>query len=334
MLPVFSALLINILLTLPAFAAAPTTFSQAKVALKKHIYFDQNNNGALGTIYCGCDWQWVGQSGGQIEAKRCGYTVRAIPNRGQRTEVEHIFAASHFGQQRQCWQSGGRKNCNKTDPVFNLMEADLHNLTVSIGELNADRSNYRFGTLPNAAKQHGQCQSKVDFKQRVFEPRDEAKGKIARINFYMADRYDLRLSEQQQKLFMAWSQHYPVTPWELERDQRIARIMGHHNKFVTGEKTWRLGYRNSRSGVVGRSEQRAVSKRVLIQQAQQPAHQNKTPTSTINISHAPIRGNRNSKIFHPKDCSTYNSIHLRNIVDFNNESEAVQAGYRKAKNCR
>lgn len=59
------------------------------------------------------------------------------------------------------------------------MEADLHNLTVSVGELNADRSNYRFGVLPHARKQHGQCNSKVDFKQRVFEPRDDVKGKIA-----------------------------------------------------------------------------------------------------------------------------------------------------------
>lgn len=296
--------------------------------LKEQVYFDQNQKGALGTIYCGCDWQWVGRSGGRIEPERCGYRIRAIANRGQRTEIEHIFAASHFGQQRQCWQNGGRKNCNQTDPVFNRMEADLHNLTVSIGELNADRSNYRFGMLPNSPQQHGQCTSKVDFKQRIFEPRNEAKGQIARINFYMADQYNLRLSEQQQKLFMAWSKQYPVSQWERTRDQRIAQIMGHHNPFVTGEKTWRLGHRNSASGM---ANNQPLSHKATTKVA---TSSDKPTQASADLSTPAVRGNRNSKIFHPKGCSTYDSMHPRNIVSFSSESEATQAGYRKAKNCK
>ncbi|WP_281169741.1 endonuclease [Thiomicrospira pelophila] len=38
---------------------------------------------------------------------------------------------------------------------------------------------------------NGSCNFKVNFKQRVVEPRDEVKGIIARIYFYMHDRYDL-----------------------------------------------------------------------------------------------------------------------------------------------
>jgi len=319
----FIALSLALLFSATVFGKAPTTFSKAKVVLKEQIYFDQNQNGAIGTIYCGCDWEWVGRSGGRIDPKRCGYEIRAIPNRGERTEIEHVFAASHFGQQRQCWQNGGRKNCNKTDPIFNLMEADLHNLTVSIGELNADRSNYRFGVLPNSKKQHGQCNSKVDFKQRVFEPRDDVKGKIARINFYMADRYDLRLSDQQQKLFIAWSKQYPVTPWELERDRRIARVMGHHNEFVTGKRTWRLGHRNSREGNAGSIT--SDSAKSLAQTG---------PGAPTDVSSAPIHGNLNSKIYHPKGCSSYNAMSPRNVVNFSSEEEAVAAGYRRAKNCK
>ena len=233
-----------------AFDSAPKTFSQAKVILKEQIYFDQNKNGALGTIYCGCDWQWVGKSGGSIDPKTCGYRIRAIASRGERTEIEHVVPASWLGQQRQCWQNGGRQNCNKTDPVFNLMEADLHNLTVSIGELNADRSNYRFGELPSARLQHGQCKSKVDFKKRVFEPRDAAKGIAARINFYMTDRYNLKMSEQQQRLFISWDKQFPVTAWELKRDRRIAKVMGHSNDFVTGTQRWTLGHKNSKKGII------------------------------------------------------------------------------------
>jgi hypothetical protein len=80
---------------------------------------------------------------------------------------------------------------------FNAIEADLHNLTPSIGEINADRSNYRFGVLPTTPKQHGDCDFKVDFKGRTAEPRDEVKGQAARIYFYMHDRYNMLMSQQQ-----------------------------------------------------------------------------------------------------------------------------------------
>lgn len=310
------------------FAAAPTTFSQAKVALKKHIYFDQNNHGALGTLYCGCDWQWVGSSGGRIEPERCGYKIRAIENRGIRTEIEHIVPASWFGQQRQCWQNGGRKNCNKNDPVFSLMEADLHNMSVSVGELNADRSNYRFGLLPGTPQQHGLCKSKVDFKARVFEPRDEVKGLVARVNFYMTDRYNLTMSEQQQRLFMAWNKQFPVSRWELERDQRIAQVMGHSNGFVTGKRTWSFKHRNSGIGVV------TTTAKTPSAQVPKTVNSSKTRTQKSDAAVLPIRGNRNSKIYHTENCSSYNSMKASNIVNFSSEADALNAGYRKAKNCR
>lgn len=315
-------------LTSPTFAVAPTSFSQAKAALKERIYFDQNKNGALGTIYCGCDWQWVGRSAGRIVPKRCGYQIRAIPNRGIRTEIEHVVPASWLGQQRQCWQKGGRKNCNKTDPVFNRMEADLHNMSVSIGELNADRSNYRFGLLLNTPKQHGQCTSKVDFKKRVFEPRDKVKGLVARISFYMHDRYNLNMSEQQQRLFITWNKQYPVSPWELKRDSRIAKVMGHHNEFVTGQRSWNLKHRNSADGVVNAAIKKPAA------QPQKMVNSSRTNSTKINAVILPIRGNRNSKIYHTQNCSSYNSMSPRNIVNFASEAEAMNNGYRKAKNCR
>lgn len=313
--------------TSASFAAAPTTFPQAKVALKKQVYFDQNKNGELGSIYCGCDWEWVGSSGGRVDPTRCGYEIRAIQNRGVRTEIEHIVPASTLGQQRQCWKNGGRKNCNKTDPVFNQMEANVHNMSVSVGELNADRSNYRFGVLPSTPKQHGQCESKVDFQQRVFEPRDAVKGLVARVNFYMYDRYNLEMSDQQQRLFMAWHKQFPVSAWEHKREQRIAQVMGHSNEFVTGQRTWNLKHRNSGDGVV------STIAKTPPTQVQQAANDSTVSTAETESAHFPIRGNRNSKIYHMKNCSTYNSMSENNIVHFASEAEAVNAGYRKAKTC-
>ena len=118
-----------------AFAAAPERFDEAKIVAREKIYYDQNRNPqGEGTLYCGCQWEWTGKSGGRIDLNSCGYRVRSQVTRAERIEWEHIVPAWVFGHQRQCWQNGGRKNCVGEDPVFRVMEADLHNLAPSVGE--------------------------------------------------------------------------------------------------------------------------------------------------------------------------------------------------------
>lgn len=292
-----------------ALHAAPQNFEQAKAELRDHVYFDQNKASNLGTLYCGCEWDWRGRSGGVINPEKCGYQVRKQETRGQRIEYEHIVPAYNFGRARQCWQNGGRDNCQQNDPVFRAMEADMHNLTPTVGELNADRSNFRFGMLPTTSKQHGACSFKVDFKRRVVEIREEARGLVARVQFYMHDRYNLNMSRQQEQLFMAWHKAYPPSQWERQRDARIAKQMGHHNPFVTGEKVWKAGYRPSGEGAV---------------------------MATIQVENqVGIRGNKNSRVYHlPEGCPSYNAMSPHNIVNFVSEAQALEAGYRKAGNCR
>lgn len=299
------------LIALPA-QSAPETFSQAKAQTRDHVYFDQTEQG---TFYCGCEWRWTGRSGGRVDLDSCGYEIRAQEHRAIRIEWEHLVPASNFGRARQCWQDGGRSNCQRTDPVFSLMEADMHNLAPSIGEVNADRSNYNFSVLPTAPKQHGACDFKVDFKDRAAEPRDEVKGQVARAYFYMFDRYDLQMSRQQEQLLMAWDRQFPVSAWELERDRRISPLMGHSNPFVTGERSWSRDHRNTAEGIyVALPERKAPSS---------PEYDES------------IRGNRNSNIYHlPSGCPSYNKVSQRNIVEFATEEQAEAAGYRKAGNCR
>ena len=300
----------------PALSAAPLTFHQAKIELRDHVYYDRNEGSDLGTLYCGCDWRWVGRSAGRIDPSSCGYQVRKQAERGERIEYEHVVPAYNFGRARQCWQKGGRDYCQENDAVFRAMEADMHNLTPTVGELNADRSNYRFGFLPDTAKQHGACPFKVDFKAGVVEVRPEARGMIARIQFYMHDRYDLNMSRQQQQLFMAWHKAYPPSQWEILRDQRIARQMGHHNPYVTGQKQWQLGQKNAGTGV-------------------------NVEASTMQVHYRPdneailtVRGNKNSKVYHlPEGCPSYDAMSPRNIFRFGSAEQAEAAGYRRAGNC-
>ncbi|MCH8500086.1 MAG: endonuclease [Marinobacter sp.] len=290
-------------------AAQPATFPAAKNALRDLVYHDRQE-ADKGTFYCGCQWEWAGRHGGRVDLESCGYQVRAQENRAIRIEWEHVVPAWVLGHQRQCWQNGGRQNCIETDPVFRVMEADMHNLVPSIGEINADRSNYRFGMLFNTRLQHGACDFRVDFSQRVAEPRDEVKGQVARIYFYMADRYLLRLGASQVKLFMLWDRQFPVTEWERERNRRIEEVMGHGNPFVTGEKEWTPWITLSGAGL-------------------------EMAESQTQRGHHPVRGNAASRIYHlPHGCPSYSRINSENLVEFVSAADAENAGYRLAGNCR
>lgn len=334
------ALALTLISSLSYAETPPISFDKAKVLAKESIYHDKHQ-----TFYCGCDFQFTGKSGGRIELESCGYKPRSEGNlnRAERLEWEHVVPASNFGKARQCWQNGGRENCQSTDPVFSAMEADLHNLVPEIGELNGDRSNYNFGIVQKGSD-YGACNFKVDFKDRTAEPADNVKGEVARIYFYMHDRYDMRMSPQQQKLLIAWAEKYPTSAWEIERDKRIAKIMGHSNPFVTGESKWTLNHKNSKAGVVTELPKDFFAKDKTSEPSPEPATKDaasvvKAPAEEpipVNLASAEaIIGNSNSKIYHlPSGCPSYDKVSPKNRVEFASASEAESAGYRIAKNCK
>ena len=321
---VFLLFTVLVFATTSALAGAPTSFAEAKVVAKREVFFDQAD-GPVGDLYCGCKWRWVGKSGGRVDAESCGYETRKQQTRAERAEWEHIVPAWQFGHQRQCWQNGGRKNCVATDPVFRAMEADLYNLYPSVGEVNGDRANFNYGMVSGVSSQYGQCTTRVDFAARTAEPRDEVKGLVARTTFYMFDRYGLNMSRQQQQLLGAWSRQYPPTEWEIERSARIAKIVGYPNKFVTGERVWSLGYKPTGEGLKVGSPAAPVRQVAKAQNA---------PEDT---SHAPgdVVGNRRSNVYHlPVGCPSYGQVSPKNQVTFRSEAEAIEAGYRRAGNCK
>lgn len=216
--------------------AAPTSFSNAKSILAKKIYTDRDN-----TFYCGCDMYYKDKKGKPWltpDHSACGFEPRKQEKRAARIEWEHVMPAWYFGHQRLCWQEGGRKQCGKLDKEFKAMEADLHNLVPAIGEVNGDRSNFALTMVSkNIAPQYGQCDMKVDFKGRKAQPTASVRGDIARIYFYMADTYGLRLSKQDIQLFTAWNNSDPVSGEEKRIHDLKAKYQGRTNPYVTGRKT-------------------------------------------------------------------------------------------------
>ncbi|MCY4178385.1 MAG: endonuclease [Endozoicomonadaceae bacterium] len=199
----------------------PKTFKEAKLIvyeLTKKI----NNT----TLYCQCPIIWTNKKYGKPDLKKCGYTVRKQKQRANRIEIEHIVPASFLGKNRQCWLKGGRKNCIKSDKLYNQMSANLYNLWPAVGEVNADRSNYPFNIVTKPGYIYGRKKFKIDFKKKIAEPPDDVKGLVARTYLYMNDKYNLNLSKEQRKLYQNWNRKYPAKDWEKQREQAIKTYQG------------------------------------------------------------------------------------------------------------
>jgi len=206
------------------------SFGKSKRLLATKVYPSHQK-----AFYSNCDYE--------VKEKKliplpdtCGFKYRKNKNRSERIEWEHIVPAWHFGYQLHCWQNGGRMTCRQTNKKFKQMEADMHNLVPAIGEINGDRSNFKYGMISGEKRVYGKVDMEISFADKRAEPSKRVYGEIARTYFYMRDRYGLRISQQQEKLFIAWNNLDPVTRWEKKRNKLIAEIQGDDNPYVSHYK--------------------------------------------------------------------------------------------------
>ena len=62
--------------------------------------------------------------------------------------------------------------------------------------------------------------------------KDDIKGDIARIYFYMSDRYNINLSKQQRKMMEVWNKLDPIDEWEKLKNKRVLKLQGNGNKYI------------------------------------------------------------------------------------------------------
>lgn len=217
------------------------SFEKAKKAARDGVYADHRTD-----FYCECSFtpKKTG-AGGTINPKECGYKPRKNKARGKVLEWEHVVPAYYFGHERACWKTGhkkcvksdgtkfkGRACCAQVDKTFKRIEADLHNLTPAVGELNGDRSNLPYGIVAGESREYGACDFEIGGNPRVTEPRDEVRGDAARVWLYMSDTYGIALTSEQRTMFQAWSKSDPVDQWERLRNRRIEAVQGNSNPYV------------------------------------------------------------------------------------------------------
>jgi deoxyribonuclease-1 len=206
------------------------SFGKSKRLLATKVY-----NKHQKAFYSDCDYKVKEKKLIPIH-KTCGFKYRKNKNRSERIEWEHIVPAWHFGHQLRCWQNGGRMTCRSTNSKFKQMEADMHNLVPAIGEINGDRSNFRYGMIEGEKRAYGKVNMEILFSNKKAEPQESVFGDIARVYFYMRDRYGLRISKKQEKMLIAWNNIDPVSSWEKEKNQIVKKLQGDENLYITEYK--------------------------------------------------------------------------------------------------
>lgn len=212
----------------------PGSYRTAKRLLYREVYADRRQ-----TLYCGCSFD----AGREPDHASCGYVPQDDGERANRVEAEHVIPASWIGQGRQCWEEpictdgdgerfSGRRCCAQVDAQYRRAANDLHNLWPTVGEVNAQRSNYRFGLIEGEARVFGRCDVEVDHGARLIEPRPDIRGDIARIGLYMEAVHGVWLSDHHRVLFDAWNRADPPDAFERERNARIRALQGSGNPFI------------------------------------------------------------------------------------------------------
>ena len=206
------------------------SFGKSKRLLATKIYPSYQK-----AFYSNCDYE-VKEKKLIPLPKTCGFHYRKNKNRSERIEWEHIVPAWHFGHQLKCWQNGGRMKCRQSNEKFKQMEADMHNLVPAIGEINGDRSNFKFGMIEGEKRLYGKVDMEIAFGDKRAEPSKKVYGDIARTYFYMRDRYGLRISKPQEKMLIAWNNLDPVSRWEKKKNKMVKEIQGDENLYITNYK--------------------------------------------------------------------------------------------------
>lgn len=160
-----------------------------------------------------------------------GLNAGKIGNSGDAWNREHVWAKSHgFPDQGQ------------------YAYTDAHHLRPADASVNSERSNLDFdngGTPITEAPENAKDSDS-------FEPRDQMKGDVARMLFYMDVRYEGAASDNTPDLVLvdrtgtengtpelgklctlyAWHQADPVSDWERNRNDVVYEFQGNRNPFI------------------------------------------------------------------------------------------------------
>ncbi|UVE17495.1 endonuclease [Pseudomonas sp. LS44] len=190
----------------PCFSAGQDQLKDAKVAIEQ-VFWPKLYGKGGNTLYC--DQPFTGESS--------QYTASAV------------YTGKQVKSALRCMTEN---QCRVVNPAFDYLLADLHNLYPELTRVELARRNAQFGEVgddvPSKFADIG-CDLKATFQ--LIEPRDAAKGDVARAIFYMHQEYGLPIVGQLQ-MYQRWNELDPPDAAEKTRNEQIEMLQGNRNAFI------------------------------------------------------------------------------------------------------
>jgi deoxyribonuclease I len=160
----------------------------------------------------------------------CGYkfSIEKKTPDGLLVGIEHIFPTARMTKHAAC---KNRMQCRESaNKKFIRMEADLHNMYPVSQSVITYRNNSKFGLITGEDWRFNDCD--LEWKAGVFEPRQIARGNIARAMLYMHTYYNIPFNKRELVLFKVWNKIDPPSKQESTRNDLIERLQGNRNPYI------------------------------------------------------------------------------------------------------
>ena len=146
---------------------------------------------------------------------------------GRKLSIEHVFPQSWIATAMGC---SSVSQCRKNNKRFNYAVADLHNLYPALRNVNSSRGNSLLGEIEGEEWRYKNC----DFERvkGLTEPREIARGNLARSIMYMSTEYDLPIPEEMVSIVQEWDKLDPVSAHELRRNSVIFKLQNTYNLHI------------------------------------------------------------------------------------------------------
>lgn len=147
-------------------------------------------------------------------------------NDGQKAEIEQVYPVSWIAEFSGC---DGNLNCSS--PLYKAAINDLHNMWPALSDYVERRNESLFNELSDSRLINDDDHCDFKMSTDAIEPRDYAKGEIARSVLYMIWRYNLN-DYNMLNLMLKWNEFDPVSAEEMRRNDAIEGLQGNRNIFI------------------------------------------------------------------------------------------------------
>lgn len=184
--------------------------------LKEELYQSIKNHVSLG--YTPARQKMFGEIDNESGSVRCVYTGRWVT-------TPEIPDPADMNTEHTWPKSKGAENEPARSDIYHLFPTDSYT--------NAKRANYPFGTVVIEEWSKGGSYLGLDSgSSRVFTPRADHRGNVARAMFYFSVRYRLPIPAYEEQVLRTWHLEDPTDATEQARNDDISRYQKNRNPFI------------------------------------------------------------------------------------------------------